>query len=526
MEKRVVIAIVLSLAVMLGYPYFLEMVYPTAGDAKKETPAETTAEAPNAVKETDAEGTVEAAPAPEAEPAPEATEELVRVETPLFTAEFSNIGGALRNFRLKGYNQTMEEASPEIDLSQSIASGDSLETRLVDGTKAEVVVFTPSRKKLTLSKGQTSELVLTGVTNDGLKITKTYSFDSASYMIDTEVRVENASERFFGGRLESPLETSLSGQDDTGYHRGPVVKTSNDLTRLSPDDEPLTGEEGLVWMGLEDKYFLAAMVPEGEAQAGWHAQVTEAGSLGVLRYPLNVAPGEGATYEHSTYMGPKEYDRLTALSKGLDEAIEFGFFSWLARPLLVALNFFDRYIGNYGFAIILLTVIIKVIFYPLTKHSLKSMKDLQKVQPQMAALKERYKNDKEKLNKELMDLYKRQKINPLGGCLPMLLQIPVFIGLYEVLYVAIELRHAPFMLWLTDLSAKDPYYVTPLLMGATMFLQQKMTPTSADPTQAKMMLAMPIVFTFLFLNFPSGLVIYWLVNNVLTIGQHYAIQKT
>jgi YidC/Oxa1 family membrane protein insertase len=184
----------------------------------------------------------------------------------------------------------------------------------------------------------------------------------------------------------------------------------------------------------------------------------------------------------------------------------------------VVLNFFERYLRNYGLAIIILTCIIKVVFHPLTKYSLHSMKEMQKIQPQLNALKQKYKDNKEKLNKELMALYKRYKINPLGGCLPMVMQIPVFIALYEVLSVAIELRHAPFVLWITDL-------VTPLLMGATMFIQQKMTPSAMDPAQAKIMLIMPVVFTFLFMSFPSGLVLYWLVNNVLTIAQQYHIYK-
>jgi YidC/Oxa1 family membrane protein insertase len=225
-------------------------------------------------------------------------------------------------------------------------------------------------------------------------------------------------------------------------------------------------------------------------------------------------------------MGPKEYDLLISLKTGLEESIEFGWFSFLAKPLLVVLNFFQRYLNNYGIAIVLITVIIKVIFYPLSTYSMKSMKEMQKIQPQMAALKGKYKNDKEKQNREMMDLYKRHKINPLSGCLPMVLQIPVFIALYEVLYVAIELRHTPLFLWITDLSAKDPYYVTPVIMGVTMFIQQKMTPTTIDPTQAKMMLLMPVIFTFMFLSFPSGLVIYWLINNVLSIAQQYYIQRS
>jgi YidC/Oxa1 family membrane protein insertase len=192
---------------------------------------------------------------------------------------------------------------------------------------------------------------------------------------------------------------------------------------------------------------------------------------------------------------------------------------------MIALKFFHGYLGNWGFAIILLTVCIKALFWPLTQKSYSSMKAMQKLQPKMAKLREKYANDKQRLNTEMMTLYKENRVNPFGGCLPILIQIPVFFALYQVLLRSIELRHAPFMWWITDLSAKDPYYVTPLIMGVTMFLQQKMTPTTMDPMQARLMMMMPVVFTFLFLNFPSGLVIYWLVNNVLTIAQQYLINR-
>jgi YidC/Oxa1 family membrane protein insertase len=209
----------------------------------------------------------------------------------------------------------------------------------------------------------------------------------------------------------------------------------------------------------------------------------------------------------------------------LSDAVDFGFFGFLARPLLHVLKFFYGFLHNYGLAIILLTVIIKLIFWPLTQKSYTSMKGMQKLQPQMQKLREKYKNDKQRLNVELMNLYKEHRVNPLGGCLPMLVQIPVFFALYKTLLISIELRHAPFFLWIADLSAKDPYYVTPLLMGASMFVQQKLTPSTMDPMQAKLFLAMPIVFTVLFLNFPAGLVLYWLVNNLLTIGQQYLIYR-
>ena len=205
--------------------------------------------------------------------------------------------------------------------------------------------------------------------------------------------------------------------------------------------------------------------------------------------------------------------------------VDFGFFTIVAKPLLWFIRLTHTVTGNYGIDIILISILIKIIFLPLTQISMKSMKEMQKVQPEMNRLKEQYKNDKARLQQEIMLLYKRRKINPMSGCLPMLIQIPVFIALYNALQNGIEMRHAPFFLWIVDLSAKDPIYITPIIMGATMFIQQKMTPTTADPAQAKMFLLMPVMFTFLFLNFPSGLVLYWLVNNVLSIAHQYYLNK-
>src|SRR4030043_2005475 len=221
------------------------------------------------------------------------------------------------------------------------------------------------------------------------------------------------------------------------------------------------------------------------------------------------------------YLGPKEIRPLKELGVGAEKLLDFGFFSMVAKPILWFLNLTNSVTGNYGIDIIIVSILIKIIFLPLTQISMKSMKEMQKVQPEMTRLRETYKNDKARLQQEIMLLYKRRKINPMSGCLPMLIQIPVFIALYNALQNAIEMRHAPFLLWIQDLSAKDPLYITPLIMGATMFMQQKMTPTAGDPAQAKMFLLMPVMFTFLFLNFPSGLVLYWLVNNVLSIRQQY-----
>ena len=248
-------------------------------------------------------------------------------------------------------------------------------------------------------------------------------------------------------------------------------------------------------------------------------------------------PGEVKVYTYELFLGPKKLDILKSVGSNLHKAVNFGWFDVIAQPTLFLLNFFHGIVKNYGIAIILVTILFKAIFWPITQKGLKSMKNMQKLQPKMAKLKEKYKGDPAKMNQEVMNLYKTYKVNPLGGCMPMVLQIPVFFALYKVLLMCIELRHAPFMLWITDLSSPDRLYigvdipyvggipVLTLLMGASMFLQQKMTPTTADPTQAKIMLFLPVLFTFMFINFASGLVLYWFVNNLLAILQQYMINR-
>jgi len=519
MDKKLWLALILSMVVIFFYPYLIKWYYP-----QQSVPAEKTAETsvPAGVP---VQAEVPAG-APQGQTQKPATEELTTVETPLFKAVFSSAGGGIKSLELKKYNVGLDDPAA-VNAAQKVAAQNSFRSQFDLGGTVETPSFRPSSASLSLAEGSSGELTYTGTLSNGLTVEKKYVFSADTYFIGTELKAFNSTGTAVSVRADIVLNAPVSGKDDTGYHQGPIVRSEKELVRQDEDERTLTGSSKLKWLGLEDKYFLAALVPLTDAQFSWVTEVHSPGnSRATLQFPVNLAPGGSARVAYNTFLGPKEYDRLLKHKTGLEEAIEFGWFDWMAKPFLVVLNFFNRYIGNYGIAIIVLTVIIKVLFYPLTKKSLHSMRDMQKMQPQMAALKEKYKDDKQKMNKELMELYKRNKINPVGGCLPMVLQIPVFIALYEVLYVAIELRHAPFFLWITDLSAKDPYYITPILMGATMFLQQKMTPTSVDPAQQKIMMLMPIIFTFMFLSFPAGLVLYWLVNNVLSIGQQYFVYKT
>jgi YidC/Oxa1 family membrane protein insertase len=281
------------------------------------------------------------------------------------------------------------------------------------------------------------------------------------------------------------------------------------------------------WLAMIQHYFAAAWIPQSDAPHDYYskAPTNEPYVVGMITPTLTVEPGGERSIGLDLYSGPKVQEKLIAAAPGLERTVDYGWLFFIAEPLYVALQFLYKFVGNWGWAIILLTFGIKLIFYPLSAASYKSMARMRTLQPKMMSLRERYADDKPKLQQAMMEMYKKEKINPLGGCLPILVQIPVFISLYWVLLETVELRQAPFMFWLKDLSTHDPLYVLPLLMGASMFVQQRLSPAPPDPMQAKVMMAMPVVFTVFFLWFPSGLVLYWLFNNLISILQQWVITR-
>lgn len=530
MEKRVVLALVLSLAVLFFYQFFLEKwIAPP--------PVKKVAADKNAPEQARKPESVSAAPVKKEEPVAviKYTEETATVETPLYKAVFSGKGGGIKSWVLKNYKQGLGQAANNVEMTVPELDEYPLEDRLVKGAATEPLYFKASKASIALNPGQKEELVWTWQSPDGVRIEKRYAISADTYSIQAETTVLNVSSNPFQGKLSTGLVSSVKLLEKRGgsYHKGPVFYPDGGiLTKgMKQGEEIKAGKMG--WAGLEEMYFISAIIPKKAEEAKWSSAII--GDLVKVEavIPVNLPPNGSANISYAVYIGPKEMGILKAQGVHLEDSIDYGWFPLgralnkaVAKPMHTAMNFLYIYISNYGLVIILLTVIIKILFHPLTKKGLNSIKEMQKIQPQLAALKERYKDDKEKMNRELMDLYKRYSINPMGGCLPMVLQIPVFIALYNVLSTSIELRHAPFAFWIRDLSAHDPYYVTPILMGGTMLIQQKMTPSAMDPAQAKMMLIMPVVFTFMFLNLPSGLVLYWLVNNVLSIAQTYYIQKT
>jgi YidC/Oxa1 family membrane protein insertase len=456
------------------------------------------------------------------------------VDTPRVRLTLAQDSGRVLRTELKNYRQSLKDTAGAVVLVDTLQRGvGTLGLGGTDGFRAlEGLSWSrQDRGDLRLSEGEQRSLVFTAKTAEGLDLVKTLEIDADHYQINVTLRVANQGSAPLSGNLVfSHVQPWSDDMEGSMYEFvGPTTLTEEKKYQDKVKDlrkEEKKYSAPIYWTGFEKKYFLTALIPVDDTIS--EAQVRYLSDMVVTSLFTGyqtLSPGDVREFSFKTYMGPKDFDLLSAAGHRLSDAVDYGFFGFLARPLLHVLKFFYGFLHNYGLAIILLTVIIKLIFWPLTQKSYTSMKGMQKLQPHMQKLREKYKDDKQRLNVELMNLYKEHRVNPLGGCLPMLVQIPVFFALYKTLLISIELRHAPFFLWIADLSAKDPYYVTPLLMGASMFVQQKLTPSTMDPMQARLFLAMPIVFTVLFLNFPAGLVLYWLTNNLLTIGQQYLIHR-
>lgn len=551
--KRAFTAIMLSLMILLGYQYFFVPPPQVVVDPGLQEQTEKLATAhpestsmANPVEITSALSPDEFLASKEVAPAVEAKD--IIIETGQYSAIITENGGGIKSFLLHNYKESTKPNSP---LKQLIFTEQINELPLQfawgNGIPAKTPTYKATQQNIQTSPGQQAILSMSASLLPGLDVERSLIFSDDSYTIDLEFTVRNNTPQALQG---SPYlrNTNLpfnpkAGKDTMYLFTGPAVHLNDALEEIKPadlkDDGPRTLSGRMSWAAYEDTYFLSAILPQSETST---LQLSVSGENKVSSTLSGaqeiIPPGESKTFKYTLYLGPKKLSILKQVGSNLDKVINFGWFDMVAKPALFLLNFFYKYIGNYGVAVILVTVLFKLLFWPITHKGMKSMKTMQKIQPKMAKLREKFKDDKERLNQEMITLYKTYKINPLGGCLPMVLQIPVFFALYKVLLQTIELRHAPFMLWITDLSAPDrlligfdiPYLggipVLTLLMGASMFLQQKMTPSAADPTQAKIMLFLPVIFTFMFLNFASGLVLYWFINNLLSIGQQYFINKS
>jgi YidC/Oxa1 family membrane protein insertase len=534
MDKKTFLAIVLSLIVVVTWQAFFAKKPPPKQPepTQQETPV---AGQPN-VKET--------APA-QLTPAQSRTvlsqkvavpEKDISIVTPLYTAIFTTKGGSLKSFKLKEYRSTLDSTSDLIELVNVMDGMQKPLSITFPESNVDILpesIFTADSSVLDLTQSQENKkLTFTQIYPNEMKVEKIFTFYPEKYAIDLEVKVHNLSKAAVSqtALLSWYQYVDPKAESDSYGHDGPISFIAKDVELYEVkkiESGKLLGPD-VAWAGYESKYFIASMIPQNPTLTSFSLSVDARNMVSVnLKGPQNIIPpGQAGVFNYSLYLGPKEHDILKTQGVGLENAIDFGsWMKWLAMPLLISIKFLNDYVKNYGIAILILTLIIKILFWPLGNKSYKSMKEMQKLQPKIAELREKYQNDKTKLSQETMALYKTHKVNPLGGCLPMVIQIPVFFGLYKALMYSIELRHAPFYWWIQDLSAKDPYYITPIIMGATMLIQQKMTPAMGDPLQQKIMMLMPVFFTFLFLSFPSGLVLYWLFQNILSIGQQYYINK-
>ena len=452
------------------------------------------------------------------------------VENDLYMATVTNDGGVITSWMLKEYNDKPGKEGTPLEMIWSAKAGRyALATEFGDATPSLT-----SYDDYEFVERDGSRVVMRRLCEDGLEVTKELTFSQDKYLVTLALQVKNTASQPIQGQARV-LTFAPAEQVKRGFFSPPkdfisllsVIDdkfSQKEVFKVEPQEVP--GSE-LLWSGFATNYFMLAVAPKNTSET---KLITERPSENMVEaritaFNQRLMPGETHRFEYACYVGPKQEDALIAAEHKFDLSRDFGWFSSIARMLVRVLNFFYKYVHNYGVAIIIVTIIIKILLLPLTQKSYKSMKAMQALQPEIKLLREQHGNDKNLINQKMMELYKKHKVNPASGCLPLLLQLPIFIAFYRALYVSIEMRHTPFFGWIQDLSAPDPYYITPILMGATMVLTQKMTPTSADPMQAKMMMAMPVVFTFLFLNFPSGLVIYWLINNILTIFQQLYINR-
>jgi len=515
-QSRLLIAFVVSLVIVVVYQKLVLSRYEKDRPAVTQ-PAPTRPEEPAAPVATE-----HPSPATGELAAPPGEEGLIRVETDVFRIEITPVGGRLADVELKAYQRSVDRDSPPLDLVQP---GTILPGTLALGEKSSdaAVRYHADRTELELQGTDAGDIVLTGEGPTGMQLQKRYHFTGSEYLFGVTATASGAAVPKSMGLVLTPLPVdSLRVKETAIAFSGQVVeKPITDLVKA-----PLLVDSP-AWAGFAAQYFLAAGLPSGGPAP---ATFTAVDGTPIVRLDAPLSDGQA---QFDVYAGPKDRDILTRSGHDLDRAINFGWFWFIAIPLLRALRLLKHVLGNYGVAIIVLTALVKLVTAPLTRTTFRNMLEMQKIQPQMAKLRERYKDDQMALQKEMMELYRRHRVNPFSGCLPMVLQLPIFVGLYNALSHAIELRHAPFALWINDLSAPDRLMiggvgvpVLTLFMGASMFVQQWLTPQQGDPTQQRMMMFMPLVFTFMFINFPAGLVLYWLVNNVLTIGQQYLMMRS
>ena len=468
------------------------------------------------------------------------TQHIIHIATDVLEVDIDALGGNIIQVKLPQYPEALHSTTPFLLLNNSPDTQYLAESGLLgalgpDSSKGQAL-YTTEKTDYSLSKDQNElQVKLYWQNPEGIKVTKIFTFQRNNYDVGMTYQIENASSKPWEGNLYLQLmrkntpPTNTQGFASFATYFGAAISspekpfqkiTFKEMNQKNVD-QPITGG----WAAMVQHYFVSAWVPDKNSTSQYFSRVTNNGlyTIGMIGPKLTVQPGEKIDTHANFYAGPAITHLLAKVAPGLQLTIDFGWFWFISNIIFWMMQHIYDVVGNWGWSIVIVTLFIKLVFYQLSAKSYRSMSAMKKLQPRLASLKEKYGDDKQKFTQATLELYKKEKVNPMSGCLPILVQIPVFIGLYWVLIESVQLRHAPFILWIHDLSTKDPYYVLPVLMGLSMFLQQRLNPAPPDPTQAKVMMMMPVVFTIMFLNFPAGLMVYWLVNNVLSFLQQWFI---
>ena len=472
--------------------------------------------------------------------------QAIHVVTDVMDITINTAGGDVRQVKLLDYPTKlhepdnpfllMDEKLPRVFVAQSGFTGKKPDASSYIAAPNHLTVYKAEQTNYVLDESkETMDVNLYWQSPEGIQFTKTYTFYRGSHKVDVKHTVNNVSNKNWRGNTYYQLQrTQVSEVDQSQfiytYMGGVLYSPEERYEKIKFEDiqeSKLKREITGGWAAMIQHYFLSAWVPEKNNPEIYYTSYKPDNVIYTIGFrdknETVVAPGSSHSFKTVFYAGPKDQKKLKEIAEGLELTVDYGVLTVIAKPIFWLLTKIHGVVGNWGWAIILLTILIKGAFYKLSETSYKSMAKMRAIQPRMVAMKERFADDRQGMNKAMMELYKKEKINPLGGCLPIVIQIPVFIALYWVLLESVELRQAPWILWIKDMSASDPYYILPLLMGISMFIQQKLNPTPIDPVQAKVMMVLPVVFSVFFMFFPAGLVLYWVVNNVLSITQQWYI---
>ncbi len=447
--------------------------------------------------------------------------------TQVFSGHISLQGGDIQNLGLRDYPVATNNPAPYPILDTSSAKLTTQQSGFL-GSDGQLLI--PQFAEVAQQhSGMSTPIVLKGKAGP-LAVTKTWIFQPDSYLAEEHIQITNTGTQPWNGsyfdqilrndRAESHMFMSI--------FTGGVLMHGGNFSEVSFSDmrDHPRMEAGPGWAGMMDHYFLAAVLPAAQAHVQVYTRPSGSNYVAGVNTPLpTLAPGQSTTITQQLFLGPKQQGRLAALGRGLEQTVDYGWFAIIAEPMHLVLKWFHSWVGNWGLSIILLVIVIKALFFYPSAISYRSMANMRKLQPKLEKLKKECGDDKQKLGAAMMELYRTEKVNPMAGCLPILLQMPFFIALYWVLVESVSLRQAPFILWIHDLAVPDPYYILPLLMGISMFFQQRLNPAPVDPMQKKIMSALPVIFAVFFSFFPAGLVLYWLTNNVVSIGQQYLITR-